>query len=58
MFKHDTWLYRDGEGRLFKAGEPYPAGEWQDHPDKAQSKAQLDGDRDGRRGGSRRRKAP
>lgn len=55
MFKEDTWLYRPGEARLFKAGEPYPEGEWWDHPDPAKSRTQLDGDKNGTRGGSRRK---
>ena len=57
MFAHDTWLYREGEARLFPAGEPYPDGQWWDHPDRSQSRTQLDGDRNGTRGGSRRKKA-
>ena len=58
MFAHDTWLYREGEARLFLAGEPYPDGQWWDHPDPKQSRSQLDLDKDGVRGGStKRRKA-
>lgn len=52
MFQHDTWLYRDGEARLFKAGEAYPGEGWADTPDPARAKPQLDHDGNGTPGGS------
>lgn len=55
MFQHDTWLYRNGEARLFKAGEPFPGEGWADTPDKAKAKPQLDHDGNGTPGGRKRK---
>lgn len=56
MFEHDTWLYRDGEARLFRAGEPFPGEGWADTPDPVRAKPQLDHDGDGSAGGSKPRR--
>jgi hypothetical protein len=33
VIERDTWLYRGGESRMFRAGEDRPGSEWRDEPD-------------------------